>query len=259
MFSDSSPILTSKSGFDDRKVAAEIMKRIASAKPVFLRRLSTDEYDPAPYSGADERVVAATADLLSETDQRSGSQVRNYAEGRDNTAAGLLALNDEWGHFYHVSSEAVNDPDAASDAFDGPEVVIDVQTHFLAPHCQHALPENFLPDYYRPIMPAWWKDLEDPVAYDLGTWIDKVFLRTENAVAVLTSGPGLDDWRHLFDDEMASDARPHRRVGRNGTIAQPFGGTSQRGQRTRIDEHVEGTLRPGRMEGLHDWSNEYFR
>jgi uncharacterized protein len=180
------------------------MQRIPSVKPVFLQRLSTDEYNPAPYSSADEKVVAATADLLSETDQRSGSQVRNFAEGRDNTAAGLLALNDEWGHFYDVSSEAVNDPEAASDAFDGPEVVIDVQTHFLAPHCQRAIPENFLPDYYRPIMPAWWTDLEDPVAYDLGTWIDKVFLRTENAVAVLTSGPGLDDWRHLFDDEMAS-------------------------------------------------------
>ena len=30
----------------------------ANVKPVFLRRLSTDEYDPVPYAIADEKVVA---------------------------------------------------------------------------------------------------------------------------------------------------------------------------------------------------------
>jgi predicted TIM-barrel fold metal-dependent hydrolase len=45
--------------------------------------------------------------------------------------------------------------------------------------------------------------LDDIVKYDLADYVRNVFLETEVAAAILTSGPGLDDRRVLFNDEMA--------------------------------------------------------
>jgi uncharacterized protein len=173
--------------------------------PAFLRRLSTDEYQPHPYSVRDERVVAATRELVTSARARRG-QSTHIGDRRDLTAAGLTALNAEWGQFFDVHPDALCDERAANELFDGPEVVVDVQTHFMAPHALGEFRGTMLPALYREVMPSWWLNLDDPVRYDLAAYIEAVFLRTENAVAVLTSGPGPEDdmSRHVFNDEMAA-------------------------------------------------------
>jgi uncharacterized protein len=173
--------------------------------PVFLRQLSTDEYEPHPYSAADNRVVAATRELVDSARARSQGTT-DIGDRRDLTAAGLTALNAEWGEFYHVPPDAMHDESAAREVFDGPETVVDVQTHFMAPHALGGYRSTMLPALYREVMPEWWRNLDDPIRYDLAAYLEAVFLRTENAVAVLTSGPGLEDdeSRHVFNDEMAA-------------------------------------------------------
>src|ERR1700704_3441120 len=52
-------------------------------------------------------------------------------------------------------------------------------------------------------MPNWWTGLDELTAYDLATYLRCVFLESETAVAVLSSGPGLGPSRLLFNDEMA--------------------------------------------------------
>jgi uncharacterized protein len=173
--------------------------------PAFLRRLSTDEYQPHPYSVEDLRVVAATRMLVTLARARRGKGT-HISDRRDLTAAGLTALNAEWGPFFDVHADALHDGHAANELFDGPEVVVDVQTHFMAPHALGEFRSTILPALYREVMPSWWFNLNDPVRYDLAAYIEAVFLRTENAVAVLTSGPGPEDdmSRHVFNDEMAA-------------------------------------------------------
>jgi uncharacterized protein len=175
-----------------------------STLPMFLRQLSTDEYEPHPYSIRDRRVIEAAAVLANAARARSASTFLGHE--RDLTAAGLIALNEEWGHFFEVPPEAVRDNEAAGEIFNGPETVVDVQTHFMAPHALGEWRSTMLPASYRERMPSWWQGLDDPVRYDLAAYLEAVFLKTENAVAVLTSGAGLDDddSRHVFNDEMAA-------------------------------------------------------
>src|SRR5690606_520584 len=95
-------------------------------RPQFLRRLSTDEFSPQPYSEADRRVLARVRELLAAADRGLPRRFENRAV----TAAGLLALNREWGApFYRLPPEAVADDAAAAEALRGDGVVIDVQTH----------------------------------------------------------------------------------------------------------------------------------
>jgi predicted TIM-barrel fold metal-dependent hydrolase len=172
---------------------------------MFLRQLSTDEYAPLPYSARDEVVVARTRERLIDATEERRSVLSVLANGRAATAAGLRALNEEWGEeFYRVPDDAVRDDDAAAAVFDGPELVIDVQTHFMAPHCLGTVMPQMLDGMMRAVMPAWWTEMDDLVSYDLGAFIRNVFLECETGIAVLTSGPGLDDLRHLFNDEMAA-------------------------------------------------------
>ncbi len=165
-----------------------------TAAPLFMQRRSTDEYRPRVYSEADRRVLRRIAADATITSERTGSAARALVESRRGTAIGLRALNAEWGApFFDVPEEATVDQTAADHVFSGPEVVIDVQTHFSAPASRRDGNPG-LDALYRPLMPDWWHDVDDGLsggaARDMADYIRKVFLETETAVAVLTSGPG---------------------------------------------------------------------
>ena len=171
--------------------------------PNFLDRLSTDEYRPQPYSQTDRVVVARTEAGLDGAAERYRLDPERWTQ-TSRTAAGLLALNAEYGErFYHLDPQAVVDPDLAAAAFGGEGLIIDVQTHFLAPHADRG-GVSYITDVYRALMPAWWTEMDDLIKFDLACYIQNVFLETDVAVAILTSGPGIDDGRMLFNDEMAA-------------------------------------------------------
>jgi predicted TIM-barrel fold metal-dependent hydrolase len=179
--------------------------RIAVRPPNFLRRLGTDEYAPRPYTPADRRVVAATVERLTLAAEQHNVPGPLYAQGRTATAAGLLELNRSAGEtFFRVPDEAVDDHAAAMAAFARPEPVIDVQTHYLAPHASmDAWKTSALHRMYSTLMPEWWTELDDIVAFTAADYIRNVFIECETAVAVLTSGPGLEPKdRALFNDEI---------------------------------------------------------
>jgi predicted TIM-barrel fold metal-dependent hydrolase len=171
--------------------------------PNFLKRLSTDEYSPSPYSDIDRKVIARTKDSLGSLKSRYRLRPQQLHQASA-TAAGLIALNAEHGHYFDVSPEALMDDVTAAAGFSGEGLVIDVQTHFMAPHAMRAVPSSALQDMYRAVMPDWWTEIDDIVHFDLATYITNVFLESEVAVAILTSGGGLDDTRQLFNDEMAA-------------------------------------------------------
>ena len=110
--------------------------------------------------------------------------------------------------FFAVPEEAAVDAIVADHVFSGPEVVIDVQTHFPAPAAR-ADGNAGLDALYRPLMPDWWHEVDDglsgSVARDMADYVRKVFLETETAVAVLTSGPG-SPLGEPFDPQAAAMA-----------------------------------------------------
>jgi len=176
-----------------------------------MQRRSTDEYAPRPYSAADRRVIRHTSAVLDDAGDRRKVPPNRLVGGRSGTAAGLRALNDEWGaRFFDVPIEATLDDAAAAEVFSGPETVIDVQTHFLADHGVASSPA--IDSLYRAYMPRWWHEMDDLLRRDLAEYVTNVFLETENTVAVLTSGPDtltnleMATVRRLVD-EMAGPGR----------------------------------------------------
>jgi uncharacterized protein len=172
-------------------------------RPMFLRQLCTDEYTPLSYTPADLRVVRRTQDTMREVSLHRGVPVQALAGERSATAAGLRALNQEYGHtFYDVPDAATMSEDDAIEHFAGDELVVDVQTHYMAPHSEQLFPCDWLRDLLRQVMPGWWRDLDQSHAWDLSYYLTNVYLRTETAVAVLTSSPGTTDLCPLFNDEI---------------------------------------------------------
>ena len=184
------------------------MGELEQTVPMFLRRLHTDEFR-ADVRGPRQRRVCWDASAGVGAIAREEKLPEPLAAAtRRATAVGLRALNREWGaEFYEVPEDAARSEEAASEAFGRVGPVVDVQTHFLAPHSAAALPREVLFGMYQAVMPAWWTEMDDIVAWSFAEYIRNVFLESETAVAVLTSGPGLRDGRNLFNDEIAATRR----------------------------------------------------
>lgn len=128
----------------------------------------------------------------------------DYWASRHGTAAGLRAIDARFDEtFYDVPPEAALDAEAARSAFDGSETVIDVQTHFIADRPETRSTAEHIHALYSDLAPEWWRHLGDARRYDLAEYLRCVFLESEAAVAILTSGPGTGPERMLFNHEMA--------------------------------------------------------
>ena len=127
--------------------------------PNFLQQLSTDEYSPAPHSDADCNVIARAGETIESATTRYRLRPQQLHRASA-TAAGLIALNEEYGQrFFDVHPDAVVDDATAAAAFASEGLVIDVQTHFMAPHAMHSVPCKALQDMYRATMPRWWTEV----------------------------------------------------------------------------------------------------
>jgi hypothetical protein len=142
----------------------------------------------------------------------------DYWSGRTGTAAGLLALNELAGEpYYQVPREAALERAAADAAFGGDELVIDVQTHYVSDRALGVW-GPMIQQMYRSLQPDWWRGIDGMAAYDLAEYLRCVFLESETAVAVLTSGPGLGESRMLFNREMAAGRELFERLGAAGRL-----------------------------------------
>ena len=142
-----------------------------------------------------------------------------YWASRRGTAAGLRALNAAAGRdCYRVPAEAELDGDAADACLGGDEVVIDVQTHFVADRPECARWNRTLHALYASVAPQWWRGLDDVTAYDMTAWLRCVFGESETAAAVLTSAPGTGPDRMLHDRELAGVRALFERLGGGGRL-----------------------------------------
>jgi predicted TIM-barrel fold metal-dependent hydrolase len=195
------------------------MNRIEATLPTFLRRLHTDEFRVAARNERQRRVCWAARAGVRVASAETRLPEPLVADTRRATAIGLRALNAEWGaQFYEVPEDAARSDDAAAVVFGGHGPVVDVQTHFLAPHAVVPSSLEFLFGMYRAVMPDWWSEMDDVIAWSLAEYVRNVFLESETAVAVLTSGPGITDERHLFNHEMSATRTLFDAVAGHGRI-----------------------------------------
>jgi predicted TIM-barrel fold metal-dependent hydrolase len=181
------------------------VRPLESTIPPFLRRLHTDEFVAPTRDSAQRRVCRAAHERVVALADELRRPPGLVTASRRATAAGLRALNDEYStEFYAVPADAERSDSAANDVFAPVGPVIDAQTHFLAPHSALALGRDFLWDMYRALMPRWWTEMDDIAVWSFAEYLRNVFVESETAVAVLTSGPGVLASRNLFNDEMGA-------------------------------------------------------
>jgi hypothetical protein len=172
--------------------------------PVLLQRRSTDEYAAPPFTARDRRVRALVAEAIETNAEALERSPHFYAASRVGTAAGLLALNDEFGDdYYRVPPEAALDGDAADAALGGEQLLVDVQTHYVAARPDLVDLQRWTMNMYRAAAPDWWDGIDGMVAYDFTEYLRCVFVESDVDVAVLTSNPGVDERRMLYNDELA--------------------------------------------------------
>jgi len=187
--------------------------------PRFLQRRSNDEFVPPPFDERELAAARAAATLTETNSERLRLAASEYAESRRGIAAGLLSVNQaNDGEYFRVPAEAPLDDEAADAAFGGDELIIDVQTHYIAdrPACETS--RDLIRTMYPLYGDDWWAGLSKVDALDFVEYLRCVFLESDTAVAVLSSPPGLSDERMLFNDEMAATRLLLERLGAQGRL-----------------------------------------
>lgn len=187
--------------------------------PVVLQRRHSDEFEAPAYSARDRAEIARVSERGPRDARRIALELEPYWASRHGTAAGLRAIDAMFEEtFYVVPPEAELEVAAAREAFEGGDVVIDVQTHFIANRPETRATAEHIHQMYTDLAPAWWRELGDVHRYDFAEYLRCVFLESETAVAVLTSGPGTGPERMLFNREMADTRALLDRLSADGRL-----------------------------------------
>jgi uncharacterized protein len=178
---------------------------VNTAVPPLLRRASSDEYAPLPWSARDGRALERLARALPERARLVGMTADEYRFDRRGTASTLRAIDAEHGGGYFAVPEAAAfDVAAAESAFAGQSPVVDVQTHLVDPARWTGSHAAALAGFLEMVDPQRWPSGVDPHAIDAGAWASLVFGASETAIALLTSTPGPAVANVLTNRQIAS-------------------------------------------------------
>lgn len=173
--------------------------------PPLLRRGSSDEYAPLPWTARDRRALTELGRSLPERARVVGMSAEEYRFDRRGTASTLQAINAAHaGSFFDVPEAAAFDLAAAEAAFAGAGPVVDVQTHLVDPQRWSGSHAAALAGFLTMVDPERWPSGVDPRAIDAGAWASLVFGASETAVALLTSTPGPAESNVLTNAQIAS-------------------------------------------------------
>jgi hypothetical protein len=99
--------------------------------PIPTRIASNEEFIPPPQSSAQQQVEARVAELGEQGARRHGVSRRAFLRTGSGMAAGLVALNEVFGHCYEVSAAEAEDPKAFEEKWPKDQFIFDVQTHHV--------------------------------------------------------------------------------------------------------------------------------
>jgi hypothetical protein len=175
-----------------------------SSVPGLLSRLSSDEYSAPVYCKRDFQALDVLHRSASINARRLGQTLAQYYASRLGTVASLCAINAAAGQsFYRVSPSTGVDREEADDCFRRDELVIDVQTHFVANHRTGLAGAKGVHHFIRQVAPDLFAGLNLETDLSIGEYLRCVFLESETSLAVLTSAPGTEDINILSNAEIA--------------------------------------------------------
>ncbi len=221
--------------------------------PVFLARLSTDEYSPPPESPTVRRAVARVRAEGPEYAARLSMSLTDYWSGRRGTAAALRAVDEAWGGgFYNLPKEAELDKDAADAALGGDHLVIDVQVHYVSdrPGAHKRTTQSIdvassvAHDRFQGLSKLVWN--QRALGFSFAEFLRCVFLETENDMAVLSAGSGaegIDDLINLNNAEKMGTRE----------LIDSLAGTGRLLIHSNIHPNVPGELEM--MDRWREWCN----
>ena len=196
--------------------------------PMFLRQLSTDEYTPRPYSSTVRRVVEKVRAQGPSLAARLSMSTGDYWYTRQGTASALREIDQAWGGgFYNVPPEAALDKDAADAALGGSQLVIDIQTHYVSDRAIERASAEFVWDMADSVSADRFQGVDRLITdqrelmYPFPEYLRCIFLESETAVAVLSSGPGVeatDLKRNVTNPEMMATRELIDRLGGTGRL-----------------------------------------
>ena len=196
--------------------------------PMFLQRLSNDEYTPLPYSTVVRRVVDRVRAEGPNLAARLSMSVGDYWYSRQGIASALRAIDEAWGGgFYNVLEQAALDKDAADAALGGDQLVIDIQTHYVSDRAVDRGSAEFVFDMAASVAADRFKGIDKLVTdqrelgFSFAEYLRCVFLESETAVAVLSAGPGVeatDLIRNVTNPELLGTRELIDRLGGTGRL-----------------------------------------
>ncbi len=219
------------------------MSAAPPALPRFLTRCANDEFIPPPLNDVERRAARIAAEAGDSAVDRLNVRAEAYVESRRGIAAGLLAVNKANNEdFFLVPDEAAFDSAAADDALGGDELIIDVQTHYIAEREACEGSRELIRQMYPMYGPDWWGGLGENQLLDFAEYLRCVFTESETAVAVLSSPPGLSEERMLFNEEMAATRLLLERFGAEGRLLNHAvihaGVDGEIGQMAEVEERI---------------------
>jgi len=219
------------------------MSAAPPALPRFLTRCANDEFIPPPLNDVERRAARIAAEAGDAAVDRLNVRAEAYVESRRGIAAGLLAVNKANNEdFFLVPDEAAFDSAAADDALGGDELIIDVQTHYIAEREACEGSRELIRQMYPMYGPDWWGGLGENQLLDFAEYLRCVFTESETAVAVLSSPPGLSEERMLFNEEMAATRLLLERFGAEGRLLNHAvihaGVDGEIGQMAEVEERI---------------------
>jgi hypothetical protein len=187
--------------------------------PLPLQSRSSDEFAPLRPRRIDRRVAARAFETAHGNARRLGMYAADLLADRRGSAALLRALNEEHSEeFYVVSEAAESDADAADADLGGHQLIVDVQTHYVAQE-RHTQPSaQAVLAFIRSVAPERFGDLNGAAGLSFAEYLRFVFVESETDIALLTAAPGEGDHNILTNPEIAATRELLDRLGGDGRL-----------------------------------------
>ena len=228
--------------------------------PSFLRRLTNEEFTPVPHTARQRQAVARIRADGPKAASRLSMPLADYWSGRRGTAAALSAIDEAYGGgFYNVPPESELDREAADSALGGDQLVIDVQTHFIADRAPMrewcdmliGLADFVAADRFRGLDKL--MRTQTQAGYSLAEHLRNIYLESDTNIAVLSSAPGAESETTISRGYRAAEMRMVNNAEMVGTreLIERLGGTGRLLNHSVVHPNIAGEL--DKMDRWQDW------
>ena len=227
--------------------------------PSFLRRLTNEEFKPLPHTPQQRTVIAKLRATKDDAPARLSLPSADYWSGRQGTAAALIELNEAYGRFYNVRPEAAVDKDAADAALGRDQLVIDVQTHFIADRSPMKEWTDALIELAGPVAGDRFRGLgklikdQNMAGYSLGEHLRRIYMESDTNIAVLSSAPGDESDVPYWNGHSPAEMRMVNNAEMVGVreLIERLGGTGRLLNHSVVHPNIDGELY--KMDRWKEW------